>query len=249
MITFPSYTWLGIGAEDFERTVQFFRETVALSLIVCKERSQYALFHLPSGQDFEIFGPHSRWYNLQRYPVLGFEVTNIQSAYEYLQNQGVKFASEIVSAPGWGSFSYFYGPDNYLYEIVQRCPIQPPDVKVIVGYDLIKVITTTYLQTTHFFANIMQFPLALRNDRRKVAVFQLTSGQTLEINGPSQNSLSFNAGSEKLRVGFRVGDVYIAHKYLKSRGVHFVSSMELSDNGTRSACFCDQDNHLFFDLR
>jgi hypothetical protein len=51
-------------------------------------------------------------------PVLGFQVEDVRTARKELESQGVKFVTEVDGNES-EAWTYFRGPDGYLYEIWQ----------------------------------------------------------------------------------------------------------------------------------
>jgi hypothetical protein len=83
-------------------------------------------FEMPSGQLFEVFAAENRYYHLHTCPVLGFQVDDVRQARGELQAQGVEFETDVLGdeAEAW---TYFRGPDGYLYELWQTVrSFKPP---------------------------------------------------------------------------------------------------------------------------
>jgi catechol 2,3-dioxygenase-like lactoylglutathione lyase family enzyme len=241
---FDAYSWVGVGTEDFDSTILFFKDIVGLPLARRKDESQHALFRLPSGQDFEVFGPRSRWYHLQTYPVIGFETTDIQKRYKDLKKYGVEFASQIVHAPGWGMFCYFRGPDGYLYEIVQRHKIRRlTGIQAISGYSWIGICTTNYTKAVRFFTEVIALSLKSNEDGDETAIFQLPSGQLFEIFGPG-SPLHERKYMRGPCVSFEADNLQILYNDMVSCGVHFVSTQH-SHNGSAHVYFFGPDGQLY----
>ena len=115
-----AYRWVGVRTLHFDATVRFFRDVLGLPLAEHDATATAAGFRLPSGQQFEVFGSASRYYPLHACPVVGFEVPDIHTARAELEAAGVEFASEVVSTPMGESWTYFRGPDGFLYELTQH---------------------------------------------------------------------------------------------------------------------------------
>jgi hypothetical protein len=75
-------------------------------------------FELPSGQLFEVFGSESRYYQLHACPVLGFQVENVRAARNELQSRSVEFVTDVYGDE-LEAWTYFRGPDGYVYELWQ----------------------------------------------------------------------------------------------------------------------------------
>lgn len=110
------YTWAGVRTSDLKSTARFFAENLGLS--VCHQGKGLVQFEMPSGQLFEVFASESRYYRLHRCPVLAFQVEDVRQARTELAAKGVQFETEVEgdSSEAW---TYFRGPDNYLYELWQ----------------------------------------------------------------------------------------------------------------------------------
>lgn len=110
------YTWAGVRTSDLESTVRFFSDVMGLSR--CYEGKGFVQFEMPSGQLLEIFAPENRFYRLHACPVLAFQVENVREARQELISQGVVFETDVEGddAEAW---TYFRGPDGYLYELWQ----------------------------------------------------------------------------------------------------------------------------------
>lgn len=110
------YTWAGVRSSDLQATARFFAESLGLS--VSYEGKGLVQFELPSGQLFEVFGSESRFYRLHTCPVLAFQVEDVRQARVELAARGVQFETE-VEGNELEAWTYFRGPDGYLYELWQ----------------------------------------------------------------------------------------------------------------------------------
>ena len=111
-----AYTWAGVRTADLDSTARFFSHVLGLSPRLREE--SLVQFELPSGQLFEVFAETSRYYRLHTCPVLAFEVENVRTAREEMEAQGVRFETAI-DGDETVAWTYFRGPDGYLYELVQ----------------------------------------------------------------------------------------------------------------------------------
>ncbi|HLZ70839.1 MAG TPA: VOC family protein [Dehalococcoidia bacterium] len=118
--------WAGVRTHDFASTVRFFSEVMGLSPNQTDTTRMAAGFRLPSGQQFEVFGPASRYFPLHGCPVLGFEVDDVHAARRELEAAGVEFVSEVIEEPSGEAWTYFRGPDGVLYELTQPERGWPP---------------------------------------------------------------------------------------------------------------------------
>lgn len=110
------YTWAGVRTSDLQSTARFFTEVLGLSLSF--EGKGIVQFELPSGQLFEVFAAESRFYRLHACPVLGFQVADLKTARAELEAQGIEFLT-VIDGDERESWTYFRGPDGYLYELWQ----------------------------------------------------------------------------------------------------------------------------------
>jgi catechol 2,3-dioxygenase-like lactoylglutathione lyase family enzyme len=110
------YTWAGVRTADLKSSARFFADILGFSLM--HEGDDLAQFEMPSGQLFEVFGPKNRYYSLHSCPVLAFQVEDVRAARSELETRGVEFVTEIAGS-GSEAWTYFRGPDGYLYELWQ----------------------------------------------------------------------------------------------------------------------------------
>lgn len=110
------YTWAGVRTADLKSTASFFADVLGLSPI--HEGMGMVQFEMPSGQLFEVFGPESRYYRLHGCPVLAFQVEDVCAAREELKSRGVEFVTSVEGSDA-EAWTYFRGPDGYLYELWQ----------------------------------------------------------------------------------------------------------------------------------
>jgi catechol 2,3-dioxygenase-like lactoylglutathione lyase family enzyme len=110
------YTWAGVRTDNLKSAAGFFADILGLSLI--HEGKDFIQFEMPSGQLFEVFGPESRYHQFHACPVLGFQVEDVRAARKELESRGVEFVTDLYgnNTEAW---TYFRGPDGYLYELWQ----------------------------------------------------------------------------------------------------------------------------------
>ena len=117
------YTWAGVRSSDLKSAAHFFGEVLGLS--VCYQNKGIVQFELPSGQLFEVFGSENRFYPLHACPVLGFQVEDVRTARSELASRGVAFVTDVEGNES-EAWTYFRGPDGYLYELWQTArPLHP----------------------------------------------------------------------------------------------------------------------------
>jgi catechol 2,3-dioxygenase-like lactoylglutathione lyase family enzyme len=117
------YTWAGVRTSDLTSTARFFAETLGLS--VSHEGKGLVQFEMPSGQLFEVFGSENRYFRLHACPVLAFQVEDVRRARMELASLGVEFETDVEGNES-EAWTYFRGPDGYLYELWQTTrPLKP----------------------------------------------------------------------------------------------------------------------------
>lgn len=112
--------WAGVRTANFPAAVSFFRDVLGLSVEDHNEAATVAGFRLPSGQLFEVFGPASRYYHLHERVVFGFHVDDVVATRAELEAAGVEFVTEVASSHTGEAWTYFRGPDSFLYELTQH---------------------------------------------------------------------------------------------------------------------------------
>ncbi len=110
------YTWAGVRTSDLKSTARFFEEDLGLS--ISYRGKGLVQFELPSGQLFEVFGSESRYYRLHACPVLAFEVEDVRQAKLELASRGIEFETDVEGDDS-EAWTYFRGPDGFLYELWQ----------------------------------------------------------------------------------------------------------------------------------
>ena len=83
--------WVGTRTENFQPTVDFFRDVLGLRSEV--DRPGFRVLKLPDGSKVEVFGPDS---DINRHfttgPVAGFLVDDVKAAASELRSTGLKFS-------------------------------------------------------------------------------------------------------------------------------------------------------------
>jgi catechol 2,3-dioxygenase-like lactoylglutathione lyase family enzyme len=110
------YTWAGVRTADLQSTARFFGDLLGLSVV--QEGKGMVQFEMPSGQLFEVFGKESPFHPLHACPVLAFQVEDVRVAKKELESRGVQFVTEVEGNES-EAWTYFRGPDGYLYELWQ----------------------------------------------------------------------------------------------------------------------------------
>ena len=108
------FAWVGIGTDDFHRTLSFF--TDVLGLPVELQGDDVAHLTVGPGQMLEIFGPSRADHRLSSTPVVGFQVDDLASAREELVAAGVELVGEVGRGNGH-EWQYIRSADGHLFEI------------------------------------------------------------------------------------------------------------------------------------
>jgi hypothetical protein len=70
--------WLGTRTNQYEQMVEFSRDVLGLSQTT--NEPGFAIFDLPNGDRFELFGPPQNFNMFMTHPVAGFLVDDIEAA-------------------------------------------------------------------------------------------------------------------------------------------------------------------------
>ena len=118
------YTWAGVRTSDLNSSSLFFSEILGLRRV--HDGKGLVKFELPSGQLFEIFGSESRYYQFHNCLVVGFQVEDVRAAKQEMESKGIEFMTDVFG-DNKEAWTYFRGPDGYLYEIWQtQRPLKAP---------------------------------------------------------------------------------------------------------------------------
>ena len=80
MTLLQRFSWCGVQVPDFRAAVHFYTELLGMRLIKLAPDRDLAIWALPSGQGFEIFGPRHTSYGHWQQPVLSFDVPSVRAA-------------------------------------------------------------------------------------------------------------------------------------------------------------------------
>jgi catechol 2,3-dioxygenase-like lactoylglutathione lyase family enzyme len=114
MMKVKSFSWVGIGTDDFERSLGFFRGVLGLDVWV--QGNQQAILKTESGQQLEIFGGRERDKMMTGSPVVAFEVDDLDAARAELLEAGIELIGEVGRWNGF-AWQYFRSPDGHIFEI------------------------------------------------------------------------------------------------------------------------------------
>ena len=114
-------SWVGVGTDDFARTLDFFTDVLGLRTAVADHARGVALLHAGEGHVVEIFGPGTRGRSLTSPPVVAFEVEDVQAARAELLAAGVELIGDIGA---WNGFEwlYFRSPDAQVFAVKKTPP-------------------------------------------------------------------------------------------------------------------------------
>jgi catechol 2,3-dioxygenase-like lactoylglutathione lyase family enzyme len=109
--------WLGTRTDHFPEMVTF--ATDVLDLAPAVSEPGLAIFQLPDGDEFEIFGPENDGLPYPEQPVAAFLVEKVEPARAEMEAKGVTF---LGPTERYGEFvwAYFRAPDGRVYEITSR---------------------------------------------------------------------------------------------------------------------------------
>jgi hypothetical protein len=107
--------WLGTRTERFDQMTGFCRDLMGLS----QQSSQpgFAVFELPNGDLFEVFGPDSTYNEFMTHPVAGFLVDDIVAARAEMEAKGIEFLGPIEGDTDDYKWTHFRAPDGFVYEL------------------------------------------------------------------------------------------------------------------------------------
>jgi hypothetical protein len=107
--------WLGTYTDRFDQMTSFCRDLLGLS-----QRSLepgMAVFEMPNGDVFEVFGPELSTEDFMQHPVAGFLVDDIAAARMEMEAQGIEFLGPIQGDSDDYKWTHFRAPDGFVYEL------------------------------------------------------------------------------------------------------------------------------------
>ena len=109
-------TWLGSPTDRYDDMRRFAIDV--LGLRPREDQADFAVFVLPDGDVFEIFGPKAiaDGHEFMRAPVAGFRVDDVTKARAEMEAKGVVFIGPVHRGPQ-SAWSHFSAPDGHVYEI------------------------------------------------------------------------------------------------------------------------------------
>ncbi len=243
--------WAGFMVEDFSSAVNFFKDTLKLSLEKLYEEKQVAQFRLSSGQLFEIFGPKNRQrkekYRLFNGISLGFDVENLDSIYESLAKKGVKFVTGVEKSSN-DSWVMFLGPENRLLQIQQSKIRKPKSIAYVCLY------ASNLLESVRFYRDVLGLEPVNSNENPETSHFYaFNTGSTvlaLERNGVRKNRLKTKSENPYL-LQFRVDskeELEQVNQRLEKNGIKLLDRSKKTGYGTITNFFDPDGNKLEFIL-
>jgi predicted enzyme related to lactoylglutathione lyase len=107
--------WAGTRTGEYGAMVGFLR--AVLGLTDSDEVADFAVFHLPEGDTFEVFGPSDQDHqHFSTGPVVGFVVDDLPGAVRELEEAGIELLGGQIDERGLG-WRHFRAPDGNVYEL------------------------------------------------------------------------------------------------------------------------------------
>ena len=102
--------WLGTRTENFQSTIDFFREILGLRSEL--DLPGFRVLKLPDGSKVEVFGPNS---DVNRHfttgPVAGFLVDDVSAAATELRSNGIEILLLTEQDEGGNAWAHFRAPE------------------------------------------------------------------------------------------------------------------------------------------
>src|SRR4026208_666749 len=107
--------WLGTRTADFEQMTDFCRDLLGLSQRTIEPG--FAVFELPNGDLFDVFGPEQSFNTFMTPPGAGFLVDDILAARAEMEAKGIEFIGPIEGESDDYKWTHFRAPDGFVYEL------------------------------------------------------------------------------------------------------------------------------------
>jgi hypothetical protein len=107
--------WLGTRTDHFHQMADFCRDLLGLPQRISEPG--FAVFEMPNGDLFELFGPDEPTNNFMTHPVAGFLVDDIETARAELEAKGIEFIGPIHGDTDDYRWTHFRAPDGFVYEL------------------------------------------------------------------------------------------------------------------------------------
>ena len=109
--------WLGSRSAAFQEMVNFASNVLGMTLT--NLQADLAVFKMPNGDEFQLFGPQNNNLPYADQPVAAFLVEDVAIARAEMETKGVVFLGEIEEWNGF-AWTYFRAPDERVYELTHR---------------------------------------------------------------------------------------------------------------------------------
>lgn len=107
--------WLGTRTNRFEEMTAFCRDLLRLPQKALEPG--FAVFEMPNGDLFEVFGDQQPVNEFMTHPVAGFLVDDIEAARAELEARGIEFIGPIEGDTDDYKWTHFRAPDGFVYEL------------------------------------------------------------------------------------------------------------------------------------
>ena len=116
--------WLGTRTDHFEQMTDFCRDVLGLSQTFIEPG--FAIFDMPNGDRFEVFGPQQSLNTFMTHPVAGLLVDDIVAARAEMEAKGIEFIGPIEGDTDDYKWTHFQAPDGFVYELTYSTT--PPSI-------------------------------------------------------------------------------------------------------------------------
>jgi hypothetical protein len=107
--------WLGTRTDRFEQMTGFCRDLLGLPQRLLEPG--FAVFEMPNGDLFEVFGPEESQNEFMTHPMAGFLVDDIVAARAEMEERGIEFLGPIQGDTDDYKWTHFRAPDGFVYEL------------------------------------------------------------------------------------------------------------------------------------
>jgi catechol 2,3-dioxygenase-like lactoylglutathione lyase family enzyme len=231
--------WAGVLTEEFESTLRFFSDVLGLSLAYCDDEKELAHFRFQSGQLLEVYGPSNRQrkekYKWFHGPVLGFEVDDIQLVKQEMIARRTRFITDLET---WEDdiWALFLGPEDNLFEILRPARKPASHFRNVLGICSARFFVQDFKRAIQFFSQSMEMSV-VKQGEREIAQYCFPAGHLFEVCGSSVKQL--------IRIGFAVDDMARARHELEIRGVEFIGSAVVMEDGIARSQFCAPGQFIY----
>lgn len=107
--------WLGTRTDRFDQMTDFCRNLLGLRQRILEPG--FAVFELPNGDLFEVFGADQLTNAFMDHPVAGLLVDDIVAARAEMEASGIEFLGPIEGNTDDYKWTHFRAPDGFVYEL------------------------------------------------------------------------------------------------------------------------------------